>query len=69
MAVIRLCLDTSAYSRLMRGQPKLQERLELADEILLPATMLGEVYRGLIMHHGISMSCSNGSLGRSSSKV
>jgi tRNA(fMet)-specific endonuclease VapC len=46
MAVIRLCLDTSAYSRLMRGRPKLQERLEAADEILLPATMLGEVYAG-----------------------
>ncbi len=46
MAVIRLCLDTSAYSRLMRGQPKLQERLELVDEILLPATMLGEIYTG-----------------------
>jgi tRNA(fMet)-specific endonuclease VapC len=44
--VIRVCLDTSAYSRLMRGQPKLQERLESADEILLPATMLGEVYAG-----------------------
>lgn len=44
--MIRLCLDTSAYSRLMRGQPKLQERLEAADEILLPATMLGEVYAG-----------------------
>ena len=46
MAVIRLCLDPSAYSRLMRGQPKLQERLELVDEILLPATMLGEIYTG-----------------------
>lgn len=44
--MIRLCLDTSAYSRLMRGRPKLQERLEAADEILLPATMLGEVYAG-----------------------
>jgi predicted nucleic acid-binding protein len=44
--VIRLCLDTSAYSRLMRGQPKLQERLEAADQILLPVTVLGEVYSG-----------------------
>ncbi|MCE9630196.1 MAG: type II toxin-antitoxin system VapC family toxin [Planctomycetia bacterium] len=46
MAVIRLCLDTSAYSRLMRGQPKLQQRLEAADQILLPVTVLGEVYTG-----------------------
>jgi len=44
--VIRLCLDTSAFSRLMRGHPKLQERLEAADEILLPVTVLGEVYAG-----------------------
>jgi predicted nucleic acid-binding protein len=46
VAVIRLCLDTSAYSRLMRGQQTLQDRLEAADEILLPVTMLGEVYAG-----------------------
>jgi len=46
VAVIRLCLDTSAFSRLMRGQPKLQARLEAADEILLPVTVLGEVYAG-----------------------
>ena len=30
----------------MRGQPNLQERLETADEILLPVTVLGEVYAG-----------------------
>ena len=46
MGVIRLCLDTTAYSRLMRGRPKLQALLEGVDEILLPATMLGEVYAG-----------------------
>lgn len=44
--MIRLCLDTTAYSRLMRGQAKLQERLEAADEILLSVTMLGELYAG-----------------------
>jgi tRNA(fMet)-specific endonuclease VapC len=44
--VIRLCLDTSAYSRLMLGRPKLQDRLEAADQILLPVTVLGEVYSG-----------------------
>jgi predicted nucleic acid-binding protein len=46
VAVIRICIDTTAYSRLMRGRPKLQERLEGADEILLPATALGELYAG-----------------------
>lgn len=44
--MIRLCLDTSAYSRFMRGAPRLQTRLEAADELLLPVTMLGEVYAG-----------------------
>jgi tRNA(fMet)-specific endonuclease VapC len=44
--VIRLCLDTSAYSRLMRGKPTLQARLEAVDELLLPVTMLGELYAG-----------------------
>lgn len=44
--MIRLCLDTSAYSRLMRGHPKLQAMLEAADQILLPVTVLGEVYTG-----------------------
>jgi predicted nucleic acid-binding protein len=37
VAVIRLCLDTSAFSRLMRGQPNLHEQLEAADEILPPS--------------------------------
>ena len=32
--------------RLMRGQPKLQERLESADEVLLPVTVLGELCAG-----------------------
>lgn len=44
--MIRLCLDTTAYSRLMRGQPTLRERLEAVDEILLSVTMLGELYAG-----------------------
>jgi len=46
--VIRLCLDTSGYSRLMRGHLPLQKRLEEADEILLPATVLGELQAGFL---------------------
>ncbi|MFM8735369.1 MAG: type II toxin-antitoxin system VapC family toxin [Pirellulales bacterium] len=46
--MIRLCLDTSGYSRLMRGHPPLQKRLEEADEILLPATVLGELHAGFL---------------------
>lgn len=44
--MIRLCLDTTGYSRLMRGRPGLQQRLEEADEILLPVTVLGELEAG-----------------------
>jgi tRNA(fMet)-specific endonuclease VapC len=46
--VIRLCLDTSGYSRLMRGHRPLGNRLEEADEILLPATVLGELHAGFL---------------------
>lgn len=44
--MIRLCVDTSAYSRLMRGEERLRQRLEIADEILLPIPVLGELYAG-----------------------
>ncbi len=43
---MRVCLDTNAYSRLMGGHPPLTELLESADEILLPATVLGELHAG-----------------------
>ena len=44
--MIRRCLDTTGYSRLMRGNDRLRERLEEADEVLLPVTLLGELYAG-----------------------
>ena len=43
---MRVCLDTNAYSRLMGGHPPLTELLESADEILMPATVLGELHAG-----------------------
>lgn len=46
--MIRLCLDTTGYSRLMRGHERLRERLEEADELLLPVTVLGELYAGFL---------------------
>lgn len=46
--MIRLCLDTTGYSRLMRGHEPLRERLEEADEVLLPVTVLGELYAGFV---------------------
>ncbi|MCA9442096.1 MAG: type II toxin-antitoxin system VapC family toxin [Candidatus Omnitrophica bacterium] len=45
--MIRVCLDTSAYSRLKRGgENSLQGLLEKADEILVPVTTLGELHAG-----------------------
>ncbi len=41
---MRVCLDTNAYSRLMKGHPPLTELLESAEEILVPATVLGELH-------------------------
>jgi len=46
---MKVCLDTNAYSRLMRGHPPLAELLESADEVLVPATVLGELYAGFDM--------------------
>ena len=40
---MKVCLDTNAYSRLMLGYAPLKELLELVDEILVPATVLGEL--------------------------
>lgn len=44
-----VCLDTSAYSRLQRGHPALRERLETADEVWVPATVLGELHAGFFL--------------------
>jgi len=46
---MRLCLDTNAYSRLMRGHDPLTQLLESADDILIPATVLGELHAGFEM--------------------
>jgi tRNA(fMet)-specific endonuclease VapC len=46
---MRVCLDTSAYSRLMGGHAPLTQLLESADEVLVPATVLGELHAGFEM--------------------
>lgn len=46
---MRVCLDTNAYSRLMKGHAPLTELLESADEVLIPATVLGELHAGFEM--------------------
>ena len=43
------CLDTSAYSQLMRGREALKVRLEEAGTIYVPTTVLGELYAGFEM--------------------
>ena len=44
-----VCIDTSAYSQLMRGREALRVRLEEADTVYVPATVLGELYAGFEM--------------------
>jgi tRNA(fMet)-specific endonuclease VapC len=43
---MRVCLDTNAYSRLMGGHGPLTQLLESCEEVLLPATVLGELHAG-----------------------
>jgi len=43
---MKICLDTNAYSRLMLGHTPLKDLLESVDEILVPATVLGELHAG-----------------------
>lgn len=43
---MKVCLDTNAYSRLMLGHAPLKDLLESVDEILVSATVLGELHAG-----------------------
>jgi tRNA(fMet)-specific endonuclease VapC len=43
---MRVCLDANAYSRLMGGHVPLTQLLESSEEVLLPATVLGELHAG-----------------------
>lgn len=43
---MKVCLDTNAYSRLMLGHAPLKNLLESVDDILVPATVLGELHAG-----------------------
>jgi tRNA(fMet)-specific endonuclease VapC len=43
---MRICLDTNAYSRLMRGHAPLEKLLETAESLLVPAPVLGELFAG-----------------------
>lgn len=46
---MRICIDTSSYSLLKRGDSFTVSLLEKADEVLVPAIVLGELYAGFYM--------------------
>lgn len=45
---MKICLDTNAYSRLMRGDETICHLLERADEIIVPAIVVGELTFGFL---------------------
>jgi len=46
---MRICIDTNIYSALKNGDPNIVDLLESADEIYIPAVVLGELYAGFQM--------------------
>ena len=47
----RLCLDTSAYSHFMRGQPAAIEALDQASWVGVPVVAIGELRTGFLLGH------------------
>jgi tRNA(fMet)-specific endonuclease VapC len=45
----RYCLDTSAYSHLLRGHPAAAELIDRADWLGVPAVALGELRTGFLL--------------------
>jgi len=45
---MRICLDTNAYSDLRRGDVRIKDTLERADEVLVPAAVVGELQLGFL---------------------
>lgn len=45
---MKSCIDTCAYSMLMRGDTTIQYWLEQSDAIFVPTIVLGELYTGFI---------------------
>lgn len=46
---MRLCIDTNIYSLFKKGDEKIRELLETADEIFIPTIVLGELYAGFYL--------------------
>ena len=49
MEKIKVMLDTSAYSALLRGNAEVKQAVQEADEIFLNPVVLGELYAGFAM--------------------
>ena len=43
---MKLCIDTNIYSAFKNGNQQITDILENADEVLIPVTVLGELYSG-----------------------
>jgi len=46
--VSRICLDTSAYSHLKRGNQEVAEILDVASYVAVPAIVIGELWLGFL---------------------
>jgi len=53
VALSHYCLDTSAYSQFMRGDPTATELIDSADRILLPSIVIGELWVGFLQGNRI----------------
>jgi tRNA(fMet)-specific endonuclease VapC len=54
---MRACLDTNAYSMLMRGRADLQRSLEEAESVHVPTVVLGELFAGFFMGTRCAENC------------
>jgi len=45
---MRVCLDTNAYSDLRRGDSRIKDVLDRADEVIVPAAVVGELQLGFL---------------------
>lgn len=46
MVESKICLDTNAYSKMIRGDQEVVEIIESASSILMPVTVIAELYYG-----------------------
>lgn len=44
-----LCIDTNAYAAFKRGNEQIKDLLEAADEVIVPAIVLGELHAGFAL--------------------